>query len=168
MYLTDKTKKITLLAVFTVIALVIGAAELYIPFIPGLPGIKLGVSNIVVLTAVYFFGFREALAVAIIKVVLLTFMFGNGSSCIYSFAGSLSAVAVMGILKNFSCFSPVGVSMAGSFFHVTAQIICSFFILKSEYIFSYYPVIIFCSIITGTVTGIVAKLIIERKDKLKC
>lgn len=168
MYLTDKIKKLTLLSVFTVIALAIGAAELYIPFLPGLPGIKLGVSNIVILTAVYFFGFKEALTVAVLKVLLLTFMFGNGSSFIYSFAGSISAVVIMGVFKNFSCFSPVGVSMAGSFFHVTAQIICSFLILKSKYIFSYYPVILFCSVITGFITGIVAKLIIERKDKLKC
>ena len=168
MYLTDKIRKITILSVFTVIELVIGAAELYIPFIPGLPGIKLGVSNIVVLTAIYFFGFKEALTVAILKVLLLTFMFGNGSSFIYSISGSICAVSIMGIMKKSSFFSPVGVSMAGSFFHITAQIICSFLILKSPYIFSYYPVIIFCSVITGFVTGAVAKLIIERKDKLKC
>ena len=158
-----KVQKIALLGVLTAAAIVIAIIESFIPSI-GIPGVKLGLANIVILIILYELGIWEAAVVNLLRVLVVSLVRGTFLSM--GFLMSVTgAVLSLGIMILFYLlvkkFSIIGVSVIGSLFHVTGQVLIAMLFLGSAYIFLYLPVIAISAIITGVFVGIAAKLIIK-------
>ena len=157
------THKITLLGVLTSIALVLAIVESFIPSF-GIPGIKLGLANIIILITLYELGVKEAIFVNLIRVVLAGILRGSIFSMgfLMSFTGAVLSLAIMVIFKVLiKQFSIIGVSVIGAIFHVSGQIIIAIIFLGSMYVLYYLPIIAITSIATGIVVGIIANTIIR-------
>ena len=158
-----KVQKMALLGVLTAAAIVIAILESFIPSV-GIPGVKLGLANIVILIILYELGIWEAAVVNLLRVLVVSLVRGTFLSM--GFLMSLTGAALsLGVMILFYLlikqFSIIGVSVIGSVFHVTGQILIAMIFLGTGYIFLYLPVIAISAIITGVFVGIVAKLIIK-------
>ena len=158
-----KVQKMALLGVLTAAAIVIAILESFIPSV-GIPGVKLGLANIVILIILYELGIWEAVVVNLLRVLVVSLVRGTFLSM--GFLMSLTGcVLSLGIMILFYLlvkkFSIIGVSVIGSIFHVAGQILIAMIYLGSAYIFLYLPVIAISAIITGVFVGIVAKIIIN-------
>ena len=158
-----KVQKMALLGVLTAAAIVIAILESFIPSI-GIPGVKMGLANIVILIILYELGIWEAGVVNLLRVLVVSLVRGTFLSMgfLMSFTGAVLSFGIMVLfyllIKKFSI---IGVSVIGSVFHVTGQIIIAMIFLGSAYIFLYLPIIAISAIITGVFVGITAKLIIK-------
>ena len=158
-----KVQKMALLGVLTAGAIVIAILESFIPSI-GIPGVKLGLANIVILIILYELGILEAIVVNLLRVLVVGLVRGTFLSMgfLMSLSGAVFSLGVMIIfyllIKKFSI---IGVSVIGSIFHVFGQILIAMLFLGTAYIFLYLPIIAISAIITGVFVGIVAKLIIK-------
>ena len=155
--------KLVLISVLTASAIVISILESFIPSI-GIPGVKLGLANIVIIITLYELGVLEAIFVNLIRVVITALVRGTFLSM--GFLMSLTgAVLSLGIMILFYLvikkFSIIGVSVVGSVFHVSGQILVAMLYLGTAYIWLYLPVIAISAIITGVFVGIIAKLVIR-------
>ena len=152
-----------LLGVLTAAAIVIAILESFIPSV-GIPGVKLGLANIVILIILYELGIWEAVVVNLLRVLVVSLVRGTFLSMgfLMSLTGCVLSLGIMILfyllIKKFSI---IGVSVIGSIFHVAGQILIAMIYLGSAYIFLYLPVIAISAIITGVFVGIVAKLIIN-------
>ena len=158
-----KVQKMALLGVLTAGAIVIAILESFIPSV-GIPGVKLGLANIVILIILYELGIVEAIIVNLLRVLVVGLVRGTFLSM--GFLMSLTgAVMSLGIMILFYLlikkFSIVGVSVIGSLFHITGQLLIAMIFLGTAYIFLYLPIIAVSAIITGVFVGIVAQLIIK-------
>ena len=158
-----KVQKMALLGVLTAGAIVIAILESFIPS-GGIPGVKLGLANIVILIILYELGIVEAIVVNLLRVLVVGLFRGTFLSM--GFLMSLTgAVLSLGIMILFYLlikkFSIIGVSVIGSLFHVTGQLLIAMIFLGTAYIFIYLPLIAVSAIITGVFVGIVAQLIIK-------
>jgi len=137
-------------------ALVLSIVESWIPVPVNIPGVKLGLANIVTLTVIIFFSFKEALTVVFIR-VLLSSMFGGGPVIfLFSIAGGVLSTVVMAILykKASKVLSIVGISIAGAIFHNIGQLIMACIVMKELSVLAYLPVLLISGIIMGCFVGI--------------
>ena len=158
-----KVQKMALLGVLTAGAIVIAILESFIPSV-GIPGVKLGLANIVILIILYELGILEAIIVNLLRVIVVGLVRGTFLSM--GFLMSLTGAAMsLGIMILFYVlvkkFSIIGVSVIGSIFHVTGQVLIAMAFLGSAYIILYLPVIAISAIITGVFVGVVAQLVIR-------
>ena len=158
-----KVQKMALLGVLTAGAIVIAILESFIPSV-GIPGVKLGLANIVILIILYELGILEAIIVNLLRVIVVGLVRGTFLSM--GFLMSLTGAAMsLGIMILFYVlvkkFSIIGVSVIGSIFHVTGQVLIAMAFLGSAYIILYLPIIAISAIITGVFVGIVAQLVIR-------
>lgn len=152
-----KTKSITRLGILLAVALVLGYFENLIPLNASIPGVKLGLSNIVLLYAIYLIDAKNAFVLMILKVILSGMLFSGMSGAIYSFAGGLLSLIMMIVIKRLPDVSIVGVSVVGAVFHNVGQISIASFVVENRYIFFYLPVLLISAVITGIATGVIAK-----------
>jgi len=155
-------KKVAYFGVFTALALIFSYVEALIPFHIGIPGIKLGLANLIVVIALYKMGAKEAFCLSVVRIVLSGFLFANLFSIIYSLAGGVLSLAVMVLLKKCGTFSVYGVSMAGGVFHNIGQIMVAMAVVESFSVAYYIPVLLVAGILTGLVIGIVAGEMLKR------
>ncbi len=148
-------------------ALLLGYVEFLIPFSFGIPGVKLGLANLAVVLCLYQFGWREALAVCVGRILISSFLFGNSFALIYSLAGGLLSFVVMCLVMRMKNIGIGIVSMSGGIFHNLAQLCVAYFVVKQGVIFYYVPFLIFFGALTGVLNGMLAKLIGERISKTK-
>ena len=169
------THKIALMGVLTAGAIIIAILESFIPSI-GIPGVKLGLANIVILIILYEIGIVEAVIVDLSRVLLVGLLRGTIASMgfLMSLTGAVMSLGIMILLYLLvKKFSIIGVSVIGSVFHVIGQILIAIAFLGSAYVVFYLPVIAISAIITGVLVGIVAKLVIrtgiikKQKEKYK-
>ena len=157
------THKLVLIGVLTASAIVIAILESFIPSI-GIPGIKLGLANIVILITIYELGVMEAAFINILRVVIVAVVRGTLLSMGF-FLSLTGAVLSFGIMVLFALtikkFSIIGVSVIGAIFHVIGQILVAMIYLDSAYILLYLPVIALSAIITGVLVGIMAQTVIR-------
>ena len=150
-------QRIALLAMMTALAFVLSWIERLFPPIAGaVPGIKLGLANVVVLIMLYYRGFRQAFVVSLVRVLAVGFVFANLIAMFYSLAGGLLSLCVMALARQTRWFSPVGVSVAGGVSHNVGQILLAMLILRSTLLASYLPALLVAGAITGVATGVVA------------
>lgn len=158
-----KVQKIALIATLTASAVVIGIIESFIPSI-GIPGIKLGLANIVILVTLYELGIIEAIFVNVLRVVLVSLIRGTIMSMgfVMSLTGAIFSLGIMIlfylVIKKFSI---IGVSVIGAIFHVVGQILIAMIYLGTSGIVYYLPFIALSAIVTGVIVGIVSQLIIK-------
>lgn len=143
------------------LALIFSYIEILIPFNFGIPGIKLGLANLVVIVALYTVGYSYAFTINCLRILLVAFLFGNFSMAIYSLAGALLSFAVMCLLKWTKRFSIVGVSMAGGVFHNVGQVVVAAMVVENIKLFLYLPVLLIAGLITGTLIGIISYKLIH-------
>lgn len=158
-------KKIAQCGLFSALAIVISTLERFIPLqaIIPLPGIKLGLSNCVILLVLLFSGLPYAFAVMTAKCLVVSLMFSGFTSFVYSFFGGVLATLGMYLLLKFKeRFSLIGVSVTGAALHSAGQITAAALMLGSVYIYGYLPYLLIASVITGSVTGLICILVNER------
>lgn len=148
------------------LALIVSYVEMLIPFNFGIPGIKLGLTNVVIIIMLYLFGWKSAFLVSVSRIFLAGFLFGNMSMILYSLAGGVLSLTVMSIMKKFKGFSVIGISILGGITHNIGQIIIAILVVENLKMIYYLPVLLISGLITGMLIGIVAKEIISRLFKL--
>ena len=156
------TKKITISALMAALALIFSYIEVIIPFNPGIPGIKLGIANLVIIVALYYLGAKYAFTVNLVRVLIAGLLFTGFFGAAYSLAGALLSFAVMIFLKRTKLFSVVGISMAGGVAHNLGQLLVAAFLIANTKIFLYFPVLIFSGMISGAAIGVLSYLILKR------
>lgn len=160
-----KANTIATAAVLASLALIFSYIEFLVPLSLGLPGIKLGLANIVIVIALYGLGTRTALLVNVTRILLAAALFGSVFSALYSLAGGLISFAAMAALKRTGFFSTVGVSMAGGVFHNMGQLLIAALLVESYQIFYYFPLLLLAGLATGIINGIIATLILRALSK---
>ena len=155
-------KKLANLGLFAAVAIIFGYVESLIPFYFGIPGVKLGLTNIVVVLMLYCVGTKEALAMSALRIVLSGFLFGNMFSILYSLAGGLLSFLMMYLLKKTKWFGVLPVSVSGGIFHNVGQLVVAAYVVENYNIFYYMPVLLFAGALTGFLIGIAAQEMIKR------
>lgn len=159
--------KVAYFGVFTALALIFSYVETLIPINFGIPGVKLGLANLIIVIALYKMSVKDAYILSVVRIVLAGFIFGNLFSILYSLAGGLLSLTVMALLKKSDKFSVVGVSIAGGVFHNVGQLIIAAIVLESLSITYYFPVLLIAGILTGLLIGIISNGMLKRLNKLK-
>ena len=149
------------IALMASLALIFSYVEAIIPYNPGIPGIKLGIANIVTVIALYKFGWKDAAAVSVIRIVIAGLLFNGMFGMLYALAGAFVSFVGMAILKKTNIFSTVGVSMAGGVLHNLGQLFVAAALIEDLRIFFYFPVLLFSGIISGIAIGIAATLVLR-------
>ena len=162
-----KTKKIVLLGLLTAIALTIFLVEAQIPALVPIAGVKLGLSNIVTVFAVFAIGPWEGAAILFVRVFLGAVFAGNFSTILYSGAGGLCAIVVTMLLRKILTDRQLWVAGAlGAVAHSVGQMAAAIAISGTPGLAIYLPIMIVCSIITGLCTGWCAQLVLNRGEKI--
>lgn len=161
-------RKFTRLSLLLSLSIVLNIIEDSIPIFNGLiPGLKLGLANIVILFVLFTYSFKEAFYVSVLRVILVGILRGLfGIAFFFSIGGSIFSIIAMYISKKITKLSIIGVSIIGSIFHSIGQIIISIFIIKTTAIIFYLPWLLLFSIPTGIITGMVAKKLLESLDEI--
>ena len=157
-----KTKKLVLLAATVAVAMVLSFVESRIPPLVAIPGVKMGLANLAVIFALYRFGVKEAAFISLIRVLLISLLFGTPASLLYSFCGAVLALAVMCPLKHFSFFSTVGVSVLGGVFHNLGQILVACLVTKTDLFSLYFPFLLLSGTLSGVFIGLAGALLVKR------
>ena len=157
--------KLTMCALLAALALIFSYIEVLIPFNPGIPGIKLGIANLVIIVALYYLGPKYALTVNLVRILIAGLLFNGMFGALYSLSGGLLSWLVMVLLQKTRLFSVTGVSMAGGIAHNLGQLLTAAFIVSNIKVFIYFPVLIFSGMICGTLIGILSHLILKKLPK---
>lgn len=144
------------------LAVICGFVEFLIPFDFGIPGIKLGLANVVAVYLLYKNGFWQALAVNTSRILLCGILFGNAMSIFYSLCGGVLALTVMLLVKKAPVFSAVGVSVAGAVAHNIGQLLAATTVIGFTALTYYLPFLIIAAVVTGFLIGIAASYLIKR------
>ena len=153
---------VALYGVLIALAFVFSYVEVLLPFTFIIPGMKVGLANLVVVAALYLLGTRTAFCVSVIRIVLVGFTFGNLSTMMFSLSGGILSFAVMAACKNKNLFHVEGVSMAGGVAHNVGQLLVAAAVIESAALFYYVPVLLVFGLVTGGMIGLVAKQLIKR------
>lgn len=149
-----KTRRIALYGMLIALALVLSYAESQVPVFFAVPGMKLGLTNLVVLLALYLMDAKSAVLINIVRILLVSFTFGNGASFFYSLAGGLLSGAVMILLKRTGRFGMTGVSMAGGVSHNIGQILVAMLVLRTRALGWYLLALWFTGLASGFAVGL--------------
>lgn len=159
----SKTHRMVLIALLTALAIALMAVERMIPFSVAVPGVKLGLANVVTLTALYLFNWRDTLTIVLMRTLLGSLILGSFSAFMFSLGGALLAFAIMGILVTFlpRLFSTVGVSICGAVAHNVGQLLVAALVVQNLRIVSYLPVLLVAAVGTGIITGYTVTLLLK-------
>ena len=148
-------------ALMASLALIFSYVEAIIPYNPGIPGIKLGIANVVTVIALYKYGWKEAASVSVIRIIVAGLLFNGVFGMLYSLAGAvLSLIGMIG-LKKTGLFSVIGVSMAAGVLHNMGQLLVAAALIEDLRIFFYFPVLLFSGIAAGILVGIISTMVLR-------
>lgn len=161
------TKKTAFIGIAISLAMVLSFVESQIPAFVAIPGVKVGLPNLVIVFLLYKIGWKESVIVNILRVVLVALLFGNVQTLSFSLAGAALSLLGMILLKNSEKFSPIAVSIVGGVLHNVGQIIAACLWTQTPQIAYYLPVLLLSGTIAGIVIGIVGGMLVNRLDKIK-
>lgn len=144
------------------LAMILSFVESQVPPLVAIPGVKLGLANIAVVFALYKLGWKEAAMISLIRVFLVTLLFGNLSLIWYSAAGAVLSLAGMVLLKKTNRFSELGVSAAGGVLHNVGQILVASVVMETDKLSYYLPILIVVGVATGLGIGLLAGILVRR------
>lgn len=150
-----KSKRFATIGLLTALAFIFSYLESLLPVPLPVPGVKLGLANLVVLVALYIPGAKEAFALSIVRILLVGFTFGSPSTLLFSLAGGLLSFVVMWLLSRFEGFSIIGVSVAGGIMHNVGQLLTAAVVVKSGSLLYYMPVLLIAGVLTGLAIGLI-------------
>lgn len=159
--------KVAVFGVFTSLALILSYVELLIPINFGIPGMKLGLANLLVVILLYKYGPRDALLLSVIRILLSGLIFGNMFSIFYSLGGGLLSLAVMVFLKKTGQFTVAGISIGGGASHNVGQLLVAMFVVQTYQVGYYLPVLLIAGVITGAVIGILSAEVLKRTQSIR-
>ena len=158
----SSAQKVALYGVLIALAMVLSYVEMLIPLPVGIPGVKPGLANLVVFLALYMMTAREALLISMVRILLVSITFGNGSAFLYSMAGGILSFLVMWIFQKKDFLLPSGVSIAGGIAHNVGQLLMAAVILENGAVFTYFPVLLAAGCITGGIIGFLGEQVRKR------
>ena len=149
-------------ALLVALAMVLSWLESLVPVSAAVPGVKLGLANLVVIFSLYRMGFREAAVISLVRVILVSATFGNAYSFAYSLAGAALSLGVMALLKRTGKFSILGVSIAGGVCHNLGQILVAMAVLENRNLAWYLPFLLASGLGAGVLVGVVGGQLVKR------
>ena len=158
--------KVAYFGVFTALALIFSYVETLIPINFGIPGVKLGLANLLIVIYLYRSSPKDALILSVTRIVLSGFLFTNLASILYSLAGGMLSLLVMTLAQKNKHFSVMGVSIAGGVSHNIGQLIVAMAVVETYSIGYYFPVLLISGMITGLLIGIVSNEVLKRLHSL--
>lgn len=158
----NRTIRLTTLAITVSFALVLSYIESRIPTFVPIPGIKIGLANIAVIFTLYKLGVKEAIAISLVRVAMVSMLFGTPVSFIYSVTGAILSLTVMILLKKLTPLTAVTVSVAGGVMHNVGQIAAACFMLSTNVVIYYLPFLIISGTLAGIVVGSASSLLVSR------
>lgn len=150
-------KNVAYYGLFASLAILMGYVEMLIPIPLLVPGMKLGLANVIIVIVLYFMDARAAFFISLVRVLLSGLLFAGFAGLLYSLAGALFSFCIMVLLKKTNQFSIIGVSIAGGVFHNIGQIIVASLVVENIRIMYYLPFLLFFGVVTGVIIGIVAR-----------
>lgn len=157
----EKTYRIALYGLLIALAFILSYLESLFP-IQMVPGMKIGLTNLVVLLALYYLDAKAAFIINLVRILLVAFTFGNLQSLCYSAAGGMLAYLVMLLLKRFTHFAMVTVSVTGGVFHNIGQILVAMWMVETTSIVWYLAVLLISGVVSGIVVGVLGGLVLEK------
>ena len=161
------TKKVSVIGLFTAMALLLSCIESMLSFRTGIPGIKLGIANLIIVIAFYFLPSGEVLSISLLRVFFLSVFSGSPFTAVFSFTGAIASFFAMYISYRRNSFSPVGISILGGVTHNLAQLLISALLLNTPAFLWYSPVLLISGIITGLINGLITIKIIHTVKGMK-
>ena len=155
-----KARRVALYGMLIALAFIFSYVESMFPM--PVPGVKVGLANLVNVVGLYTVGVAGTAAVSLVRIVLVGFTFSNVFSMIYSLAGGILSLLVMILAKKTGAFSKVGVSILGGIFHNIGQLTVAAFVTKTAGVFTYFPILLVAGVVTGAVIGLLGGMIVER------
>lgn len=162
-----KARRIAFLGLCVALSMILSYFESLIPPLVAVPGVKVGLPNLVMIFMLYKIGPKETVAVSLVRVVLVSILFGSVVSMIYSLVGAALSLTGMILLKKTGKFSTMTVSVVGGVLHNIGQIITAMVIMETSQIVFYLPVLLISGSIAGVVIGLTASLIVKRMERVK-
>lgn len=164
----NKIRRIVMLGLLTSVAMILSYVEsLLPPLLPAVPGIKIGLPNVIIIFLLYKAGYRSAAAVSLIRVFLVALLFGNIMTLAYSLAGAMLSLTLMALCKRFDVFSTVGVSIVGGVTHNLGQILVAIALFDTVQLGYYMIVLAFTGTVAGVFIGLAGSLLLRRLEKFK-
>ena len=162
-----KTKRVAFLGMCIALSMILSFVESQIPPLMAVPGVKMGLPNIVMVFMLYKIGAKETAIVSILRVILVGILFGTPLSMIYSLVGAALSLIGMILLKKTNLFAPITVSVAGGILHNIGQIATACLVMETAQIAYYLPVLLISGTVAGILIGLTAAMILKRLDKMK-
>lgn len=150
----------------TAIAILFNIIESFIPFFY-IPGIKIGLANIIIVAVLYLYGIKEAFYVSILRIIVVGLLRTGlfSTTFLFSLAGAVLSLTAMSVLKKLNLFSIIGISIIGSIFHSIGQLLMAYVLLKNNSVYFYLPFLMILSLFTGVFTGMISKQIVKSLQK---
>lgn len=158
----SKTKRLATVSVLVSVALVLSFVESRIPAFVAIPGIKVGLANIAVIFALYKLGIPYAAAISVLRILLVSLLFGSAVSLMYSAAGALLSFLVMLFMKHLTPASTVAVSVVGGVCHNIGQILVACIVMQTNIIAYYLPFLLLSGTLAGIAVGVCSAMLIKR------
>ena len=163
-----KTSKMTFLGLFTAVAMILSFVETLLPpLTTALPGIKMGLPNIAIMFILYRVGWKEATVVSIVRVILVSLLFGSVMSMAYSLGGAILSLLIMTLMQKLTSFNRVSISVVGGVCHNIGQILVAWAVTGTAQIVYYLPVLLISGCAAGILVGLVAGMLEKRVPKIK-
>ena len=156
-----KARKVAFLGLSIALSMILSFVESQIPAFTVIPGMKVGLPNLV-MVLLYRVGWKETVVVSVLRVALVSLLFGNLQTLVFSLAGAAVSLTGMILLKKTGLFSPVAVSVAGGVLHNVGQIAAACLWTQTRQVVYYLPVLMFSGIAAGAVIGLAAGLLLKR------
>lgn len=164
----NAAKKTALLGIITSVALILAYVEALLPpLFSAVPGVKMGLPNLVIIFVLYRFGVKEAFAVSGIRLFIVAMLFGNVMTLAYSAAGAVLSLTLMTLLRKINSFSSIGVSVAGAVSHNLGQILVAIFLFDTIQLGYYMIILAITGTVAGVFIGIGANILIKRTSSMK-
>lgn len=162
-----RSKKVAFLGLCITLSMILSFVESQIPALVAIPGIKVGLPNLVIVFLLYRSGWKETVTVSLIRILLISILFGNLQILSFSLAGAILSLISMILLKKSNWFSCITVSIVGGIFHNVGQIIAACLWTQTAEIAFYLPVLLISGTVAGALIGIIGGMLVKRLEKWK-
>lgn len=166
MVFRSRSQQIAIYGLLISLAAIVGYLESFIPMPFYLPGMKLGLSNSIILLSMYLIKPRSGIIINVVRIMILAFTFGNLFGMAYSFSGAFLSFVVMALAIKADYFSPMGVSMVGGCCHNLGQLMMALFLVNNLNLMYYLPILIVGGIVTGIINGLIMQEIYKRVEPM--
>lgn len=157
------TDRIAKMGILISLGLVFSYVEALIPIMPSVPGVKIGLSNALVILLLYSYGIGYCFIFQLCRIIISSILFGNVFGCVYSLAGATLSILVMCLLKKVKWIDVPGNSMLGGISHNLAQLLVAYFLVQNTAIFYYVPILLISGSLSGYIIGWISEFILKRR-----